>query len=203
MRLCFKVVVVGESGVGKTTLVKLLQNPSFQWSAVQATIQPVDVVGLDMNVKNENITLMVWDTAGQERFRSTVSTYHLRETDVALLVYDTTRPETVDALDWWHTELTSTLGDIPMVVVGTKTDATQSSLQLPELPWARHTFFTTARDPTSVKEVFSAAAALAMEATKFNSPRSSTRDEDGSCSPSSFALKEKKEKKRDCPCLIM
>ncbi|KAJ6480440.1 P-loop containing nucleoside triphosphate hydrolase protein, partial [Mycena sanguinolenta] len=105
----FKVVVIGASGVGKTSLRGQYISARFSTS-YRATI------GADFITKTlpappsssssgaaqaEPITLQIWDTAGQERFASLASAF-FRGADAAILMYDVTAPETLHALRrWW------------------------------------------------------------------------------------------------------
>ncbi|KAJ7865165.1 P-loop containing nucleoside triphosphate hydrolase protein, partial [Mycena olivaceomarginata] len=99
----FKVVVIGASGVGKTSLRG--QVSSRFSTSYRATI------GADFITKtlpappfapdDEPITLQIWDTAGQERFSSLASAF-FRGADAAILMYDVTAPDTLYALrKWW------------------------------------------------------------------------------------------------------
>ncbi|KAJ6522913.1 P-loop containing nucleoside triphosphate hydrolase protein, partial [Mycena capillaripes] len=101
----FKVVVIGASGVGKTSLRGQYISARFS-SSYRATI------GADFITKTlpspsltpgaEPITLQIWDTAGQERFSSLASAF-FRGADAAILMYDVTSPATLHALKkWWN-----------------------------------------------------------------------------------------------------
>ncbi|KAJ7860142.1 P-loop containing nucleoside triphosphate hydrolase protein, partial [Mycena leptocephala] len=102
----FKVVVIGASGVGKTSLRGQYISSRFSTS-YRATI------GADFITKTlpppasspdaEPVTLQIWDTAGQERFSSLASAF-FRGADAAVLMYDVTSPETLYALTKWWSE---------------------------------------------------------------------------------------------------
>ncbi|KAF7368542.1 Rab small monomeric GTPase [Mycena venus] len=125
----FKVVVIGASGVGKTSLRGQYISARFSTS-YRATI------GADFITKTlpaptpaaEPITLQIWDTAGQERFSSLASAF-FRGADAAVLMYDVTAPETLFALSKWWAEFKDKapvreeeLRHFCVVVVGNKTD---------------------------------------------------------------------------------
>ena len=88
----FKVVFLGESSVGKTSLINRFLHDSFD-SVYRATI------GLDLMTKKvqradqKNVKFQIWDTAGQERFRSLIPSY-VHKSSVAVIVYDITNTET-------------------------------------------------------------------------------------------------------------
>ena len=90
----FKVVFLGESSVGKTSLINRFLHDSFD-SVYRATI------GLDLMTKKvqradqKNVKFQIWDTAGQERFRSLIPSY-VHKSSVAVIVYDITNSETFD-----------------------------------------------------------------------------------------------------------
>ncbi|KAF7368548.1 Ras-related protein Rab-7a [Mycena venus] len=131
----FKVVVIGASGVGKTSLRGQYISARFSTS-YRATI------GADFITKTlpaptpaaEPITLQIWDTAGQERFSSLASAF-FRGADAAVLMYDVTAPETLFALSKWWAEFKDKapvreeeLRHFCVVVVGNKTDLARDLL---------------------------------------------------------------------------
>ena len=88
----FKVVFLGDSSVGKTSLINRFLHDSFD-GVYRATI------GLDFMTKKvqrddqKNVKFQIWDTAGQERFRSLIPSY-VHKSSVAVIVYDITNAET-------------------------------------------------------------------------------------------------------------
>ncbi|KAJ7749838.1 P-loop containing nucleoside triphosphate hydrolase protein, partial [Mycena maculata] len=102
----FKVVVIGASGVGKTSLRGQYISSRFS-SSYRATIGADFITKtlppLPSSPSPEPITLQIWDTAGQERFSSLASAF-FRGADAAVLLYDVTRPETLHALTKWWAE---------------------------------------------------------------------------------------------------
>lgn len=115
-----EVVVLGETGVGKTSLVHQYIEGTFD--DVQAT-----TIGASFQVKNLNIgkttvSLQIWDTAGQERFRSMASMYY-RNATAAILVYDLTAPATFQQLRTWVDELKQHVNeDIVLAIAANKGD---------------------------------------------------------------------------------
>uniref|UniRef100_UPI00358E1818 EF-hand calcium-binding domain-containing protein 4B-like isoform X1 n=1 Tax=Myxine glutinosa TaxID=7769 RepID=UPI00358E1818 len=117
----FKVVLVGESGVGKSCFIQQLCHKRFS-STICATI------GVDYHVKslmldNVRIALQLWDTAGQERFRSITKQY-FRRADGVLVMYDVTNEFTFRAVRNWMISVKERVeDDVTIFLLGNKTDA--------------------------------------------------------------------------------
>ncbi len=94
----FKLSVVGESGVGKSQLVRRLQKIQFN-PAVTSTIK-YDQHTLYVEVNNTVVVLDVWDTAGQERFRA-LSAMFFRQSYMCLVVYSITDARSFDEATYW------------------------------------------------------------------------------------------------------
>jgi len=122
--LLFKIVVLGESGVGKTSLlVRYVQN-SFT-IATKSTIGS-DFLSKDINVENRPITLQIWDTAGQERFQGLGTSFY-RGADGVIFVFDVTRRQTFEELVQWRKAFLIQIGqegndNFPMLVLANKVD---------------------------------------------------------------------------------
>ena len=100
--LLFKVVIIGDSGVGKSNLMTRYTNNDFSAES-QPTIG-VEFMTKNVKVENRDAKVQIWDTAGQERFRAiSRSIYHGAKG--AFLVYDITRQETFDNMGQWLQEL--------------------------------------------------------------------------------------------------
>ncbi|OAY40949.1 ras-related protein RABC2a [Manihot esculenta] len=119
--LSFKILLIGDSGVGKSSLLV-----SFISSSVE-DLSPT--IGVDFKIKQlivggKRLKLTIWDTAGQERFRTLTSSYY-RNAQGIMLVYDVTRRETFTNLsDVWAKEvdLYCTNKDCVKMLVGNKVD---------------------------------------------------------------------------------
>lgn len=115
-----KLVVVGDSGVGKSCLLLRYCDNSY-------TDSYISTIGVDFKIKtltigNKVVKLQVWDTAGQERFRTIVSSYY-RGANAVMIVYDVTDEETFNSIPNWIDEIDrqSTIALIK-IIVGNKTD---------------------------------------------------------------------------------
>ena len=98
----FKVVLIGDSGVGKSNLLSRFTRNEFSLES-KSTIG-VEFATRSMNVDGKTIKAQIWDTAGQERFRAVTSAYY-RGAVGALIVYDITRGHTFDNVARWLEEL--------------------------------------------------------------------------------------------------
>lgn len=123
-RRLLKVVLIGDSGVGKTAIVHQFVHSRFL-ASYKATIG-ADFLAKELNIDDEAVTLQLWDTAGMERFQSLGVAFY-RGADVCILVYDVTNPSSFAALDSWLDKFASqaqpaNLGSFPFVVMGNKVD---------------------------------------------------------------------------------
>lgn len=120
----FKVLLIGDSGVGKSSLLL-----SFISNCQQFPRDLSPTIGVDFKIKllttaGKRLKLTIWDTAGQERFGSLISSYY-RGAHAIILVYDVTRRETFTCLSkTWVKELERccTNPDCVKILVGNKVD---------------------------------------------------------------------------------
>ncbi|KAJ6250381.1 ras-related protein rab-21 [Anaeramoeba flamelloides] len=116
----FKIVLLGEGRVGKTSLFnRFIHNKCDpnEVTTIQAQYLEKEIV-----VKNQKVNLSIWDTAGQEKFRALSSIFY-RKANGALLVYDTTDSSTLERVEDWIAELRNILGEsVEIVIVGNKYD---------------------------------------------------------------------------------
>lgn len=124
-KFLFKVVLIGNSGVGKTCLVRRFTQGVFP-KGQGATIG-VDFMIKTLEIENnagqkETVKLQIWDTAGQERFRSITQSYY-RSAHALILVYDISCQPTFDALTDWIREIQEYANPkVLKILVGNKTD---------------------------------------------------------------------------------
>ncbi len=120
-----KVVVLGHSGVGKTSLVNQYVRGTFQGNTTTTIGAAYTQKFIDID--NHRISLQIWDTAGQERFRSMLPMYY-RNAQAAILVFDVTDPSTMDRLPDWVSELQSRgLPDIILTIASNKADVASAA----------------------------------------------------------------------------
>lgn len=115
-----KVVLLGNSGTGKTSILQCQLNRSM----TETTLPTIGCVYHEVNIKvseEETISLKVWDTAGQEIYRSIVPIY-VRGASAAILVYDVSEPSSLSSLDQWLSILLEESESVRLYVVGNKID---------------------------------------------------------------------------------
>lgn len=115
----FKVVLLGEGKVGKTSIILRYVRNQFS-----ETYRQTDQAGFQtkrLNVEGRSVSLAIWDTAGQEQYHSLAPIYY-RDSDGAILVYDITDNDSFKKVCNWIKELRKMVGDIPLCIVGNKTD---------------------------------------------------------------------------------
>ncbi|KAK9714527.1 hypothetical protein RND81_06G101200 [Saponaria officinalis] len=116
----FKVVLIGDSGVGKSNLLSRFTRNEFSLES-KSTIG-VEFATRSLNVDGKVIKAQIWDTAGQERYRAITSAYY-RGAVGALLVYDVTRHATFENTERWLKELRDhTDPNIVVMLIGNKSD---------------------------------------------------------------------------------
>lgn len=117
----FKIIVLGDGGVGKTSLTIRFVSGAFR--DIYKVTLGVDFFVKTVEIKENRYKLMIFDTGGQERF-SKVRPLYYKSAKGALLVYDRTDPESFQNLDVWMKEIEKFSPSIPMVMVGNKSDLT-------------------------------------------------------------------------------
>jgi len=116
-----KILIIGESGVGKSSL--LLRFTDDQFDPELAATIGVDFKVKVMDQQGNKVKLAIWDTAGQERFRTLTPSYY-RGAQGAILVYDVSSRESFTKVEDWLNELEtySTNHDLIKMLVGNKCD---------------------------------------------------------------------------------
>jgi small GTP-binding protein len=115
-----KVVVVGDSGVGKTNLIKRFVSNTFNQNS-KATVG-VEFLSKSYQINDKVFKIEMWDTAGQERYKSITAAYY-KGAKGALIVYDTTQKTSFENIDKWMVEIKDKASkDMKLMIVGNKTD---------------------------------------------------------------------------------
>jgi small GTP-binding protein len=117
----FKILTIGESGVGKTCILRRFVENKFLKNHL-ATIG-IDFKTKTLNINNQEIKLKIWDTAGQESFRN-ITTQYYKGADGIVLIYDVTDDASYEKIrDWMEQILSNTKReDIGLVLLGNKCD---------------------------------------------------------------------------------
>ncbi|KAF2462358.1 small GTP-binding protein [Lineolata rhizophorae] len=119
-RDAYAVVLIGDSGVGKSNLLSRFTRNEFNLDS-KSTIG-VEFATRSIQVDNKTIKAQIWDTAGQERYRAITSAYY-RGAVGALLVYDISKHQTFENVTRWLKELRDHAdSNIVIMLVGNKSD---------------------------------------------------------------------------------
>nr|XP_009862377.1 ras-related protein rab7-like [Ciona intestinalis]XP_026691338.1 ras-related protein rab7-like [Ciona intestinalis] len=197
-----KVIILGDSGVGKTSLMNQYVNKKFS-NQYKATIG-ADFLTKEVMVDDRLVTMQIWDTAGQERFQSLGVAFY-RGADCCVLVYDVTMPNTFKTLDSWRDEFLIQASprdpeNFPFVVIGNKIDLENRVVSYKRAQGWCHSkndipyFECSAKDNINVEQAFQTVAKQALmqesDAELFNE------------FPDRIDLKnnESKPKSGDCSC---
>ncbi|XP_062259394.1 ras-related protein Rab-33B-like isoform X1 [Platichthys flesus] len=118
----FKIIVIGDSNVGKTCLTYRFCGGTFLKNP-EATIG-VDFRERSVELDGESVKLQIWDTAGQERFRKSMVEHYYRNVHAVIFVYDVTSLPSFDSIPEWIEECSRhCVGPlVPRIMVGNKCD---------------------------------------------------------------------------------
>ncbi|CAL1281428.1 unnamed protein product [Larinioides sclopetarius] len=173
-RPLLKVILLGDSGVGKTSLMNQYVHKKFT-DVYKATIG-ADFYTKDVTVDGKIVTLQIWDTVGQERFQSLGIAFY-RGADCVVLVYDVSSPASYHSLEVWKDEFLihgapRDPRNFPFVVIGNKIDLGNRICckdQIQELLLCDYTvpcFEASAKDGTNIEEAFQTVAKMALSLEK-------------------------------------
>ena len=102
-----KVVMVGESGVGKTCIINRYLNNVFKQDSMSTSGASYASKTMHFEKYQKNVKFDIWDTAGQENLRSLTKIF-CRDVKVAVLVYDITRRDSFDEIkNYWYNQINS------------------------------------------------------------------------------------------------
>lgn len=130
-RQTLKLLILGDAGVGKTSLLNQFVNREFSCQ-YKATIGS-DFLSKQIEIDGKLITLQIWDTAGQERFQSLGPTFY-RGTDCCIFVYDVTKPISFENIKKWQSEFSKQIGiadsdKFAFLLLGNKSDINEKAVQ--------------------------------------------------------------------------
>ena len=116
-----KVILLGESGVGKTNLINAFCNLEFQKYSDSTSVSICNEV--KYNHKNNTYTILIWDTAGQEKFRS-INKFVIRDSKIVIIVYSIDNRNSFQEVDFWINYTKENLGNdnYIMALVANKID---------------------------------------------------------------------------------
>ena len=115
-----KVILIGESGTGKTSLINATMGLKFKDTVESTTTNSFSSKTITIN--NKEYVLNLWDTIGQEKFRSLTKIF-IKDSKIVILVYDITRKASFNELNFWLKMIQDILGDEPVLgICGNKSD---------------------------------------------------------------------------------
>lgn len=153
-----KLLLIGDSGVGKTSLLMRFAENTF-------TPSFITTIGIDFKVKTliidgKTVKLQIWDTAGQERFRAITSAYYKGAQGI-ILIYDVTNQQSFDQVEYWVKQIhLNSSCFLESMLVGNKADLTSekvvASVTGKEVAdqYNMRFFESSAKDGSSVDEMF-------------------------------------------------
>jgi len=169
--ILLKIIVLGESGVGKSSIINQYCNQTFSHDH-KATIG-ADFFTKKLDIGRNLITLQIWDTAGQERFQSLGKAF-FRGANACILVYDITSKSSFDRVDDWKMQFDQINSinyndKFPFLLLGNKSDL-QEERAITENQAMQYAasndmecFETSALDGTNIKEAIYKIAQIASE----------------------------------------
>ncbi|XP_019763685.1 ras-related protein rab7 [Dendroctonus ponderosae] len=169
-KVLLKVIILGDSSVGKTSLMNQYVNRKFS-NQYKATIG-ADFLTKEVTIDDRTVTMQIWDTAGQERFQSLGVAFY-RGADCCVLVFDVTAPNTFKSLDSWRDEFLIQAAprepdNFPFVLLGNKVDLEPRAISAKRAQqWCQSKnsipyFETSAKEGLNVEQAFLAIAKNAL-----------------------------------------
>ena len=130
----FKLVVIGDGGVGKTTYVKRHLTGEFQKPYIPTRGAECNII--DFYTNHGKIRFHIWDTAGQEKFGNLRECYYIGA-QCAIIMFDLTSRQTYKNVPKWHKDLIKICENIPIVLVGNKADVKERKLKARQINFHR------------------------------------------------------------------
>ncbi|KAG2192382.1 hypothetical protein INT46_008207 [Mucor plumbeus] len=171
-KVLLKVIILGDSGVGKTSLMNQYVNKKFS-NQYKATIG-ADFLTKEVLVDDRLVTMQIWDTAGQERFQSLGVAFY-RGADCCVLAYDVNNSRSFESLDQWRDEFLVQASPrdpdrFPFVLLGNKIDVEESRRMVSQkraMAWCQSKgnvpyFETSAKEAINVEQAFQTIAKNAL-----------------------------------------
>ncbi|ORZ20700.1 vacuolar biogenesis protein [Absidia repens] len=171
-KVLLKVIILGDSGVGKTSLMNQYVSKSFS-NQYKATIG-ADFLTKEVLVDDRLVTMQIWDTAGQERFQSLGVAFY-RGADCCVLAYDVNNSKTFEHVDQWRDEFLIQASprdpdEFPFVLLGNKVDVEESKRMVSPkraMAWCQSKgnapyFETSAKEAINVDQAFQTIARNAL-----------------------------------------
>ena len=121
-RYKFKIVIVGDYGVGKTSLINQYITQKFKGTYIPTL--GVQFTKKILKASEDEVELVIWDIAGQDSFFKIRQRFY-EHTKGFIIVYDITRRASLENIKNWYDDVTTHTGKIPCLILGNKSDLTE------------------------------------------------------------------------------
>ena len=157
--IVFKIIVIGNSGVGKTSITNKAIKDVFNEN-YRSTIG-MEIFSLFLKINNKLIKLQIWDTCGQEIYRALITNFY-RNSSLAIIVYSIAKRESFKDIEMWMKELRlhSSPG-IKIILIGNKSDLVdnrevsyEEGKKFLDEPEVINFYETSARTGENIKKIF-------------------------------------------------
>ena len=152
-----KVILVGETGTGKTSLINTALGKEFNDKEISS--MKCSYVKLKKIIDDTEYTIDLWDTIGQEKFRSLTKVF-FKNSDIVIFVFDITTKETFTELEYWFKTINDELGDGPIKGLAAnkqdlfeKQEVDDNTIQIYAHKKGLKFKFTTATNPTNFNKL--------------------------------------------------
>jgi small GTP-binding protein len=168
----YKVIVIGDPAVGKTSLLTKFAKDKFEEKYISTVGTNIVKQSIELEEENATVNLMFWDVAGQPQFYMLHRPY-FNGADGVILVFDMTRSSTFSNVNnWWNTCVKYGLSGVPRILIGNKVDLKDERKII--LPMAEHLsekfsapyYETSALTGETVKDIFNKIAGLVFKYKK-------------------------------------
>jgi len=170
IRYSYKLVVVGDPSVGKTSLIRRYADKKFDASYLPTIGADFTIKRIEIQKGNviHSITLSIWDMGGHQRFERIRDHYYL-DASSALIVFDQSRKDTFTNVSVWYDDVTSHCGDIPFIILANKNDLPDKAVSKDEMNKMASDkkaalFATSAKTGENVYEIFEKIAQHCLKA---------------------------------------
>ncbi|MHA2406663.1 MAG: Rab family GTPase [Candidatus Hermodarchaeia archaeon] len=157
-RWIFKIILMGDYAVGKTCIIRRYVSDTFI-EDYKASIG-VDITSQELTFEKNQVQLQIWDMSGQTDFKLVRSQF-MSGTDIGIIVFDLTRPSSLENVSRWINEIHAMVPKLPLVLVGNKADLInerQISKEAAEKALADHNMLfyteTSAKSGTNIIQLF-------------------------------------------------
>ena len=176
----FKIILIGNSGVGKTCLINKAKMNKFTLD--EKSTLGIEFYNINIKIDDKIINLQTWDTCGQEKYHSITKNYYAKAA-LAVIIYDITSRKSFFDLEKWTDDLKNVINpDIKMYLVGNKNDLPETKREVKEHDaeqFAKNKGFikrieTSAKVGNSCQELFKDIAKILYEKSKKQSSKEKT-----------------------------